>query len=132
NTDTYPSWTVTEFNSKTSDSVGSGGSANFTVINNLSGAKDELTCSLQVNYRCIITGTPSDKNLTVHVAVRAGSLTFILDESFECPGRTTPLRVIGNTELELDCSWDEHGGTVLCGLKEKQNVIQGDAVELAP
>ena len=85
----YPSWTVTDFKSSTSDSVGSGGSASFTVVNNLSGARDELTCSLQVNYRCIIAGTPSDGNLTVHVAIRAGSLTFILDEAVECPGRTT-------------------------------------------
>ncbi|KAK4457236.1 hypothetical protein QBC42DRAFT_157361, partial [Cladorrhinum samala] len=128
----YPSWTVTDFKSSTSDSVGSGGSASFTVVNNLSGARDELTCSLQVNYRCIIAGTPSDGNLTVHVAIRAGSLTFILDEAVECPGRTTPLRVIGNSELELDCSWDEHGGTVSCGLKEEKHIIQGDAVELAP
>lgn len=80
---------MTDFKSSTSDSVGSGGSASFTVVNNLSGAKDELTCALQVNYRCIITGTPSDGNLTVHVAIRAGSLTFILDEAVECPGRTT-------------------------------------------
>lgn len=40
--------------------------------------------------------------------------------------------MIGNSELELDCSWDEHGGTVSCGLKEEKNIIQGDAVELAP
>ncbi|KAK4158878.1 hypothetical protein QBC43DRAFT_294608 [Cladorrhinum sp. PSN259] len=132
----YPSWTVESFSSRTSDSVASasGGTANFTVVNNLTGVRDELSCSLQVNYRCILEGIPSDGNLTVHVAIRAGSLTFILDESVGgCPGRDTPLRVIGNTEFELDCSWDEHGGTVLCGLdKEGDNVIKGEAVELAP
>jgi hypothetical protein len=73
----------------TNDSVGAGGSASFKLVNNLSGASDELTCSLQVNYRCIIVGTPSDQNLTVNVAVRAQSLTLLLDESVECPGRAS-------------------------------------------
>ncbi|KAK3374617.1 hypothetical protein B0H63DRAFT_525917 [Podospora didyma] len=129
----FPSWTVKDFNSTTSDTVGSGGAASFTLINNLSGAVDNLRCSLQVNYRCIITGTPSDKNLTVNVAVRAGALTLLLEETVDCPGRTTPLHVIGNGDLELDCTWDENiGGKVSCGLLEEVNVIQGDAVELAP
>jgi hypothetical protein len=92
---TFPTWTVTGFKSNTSDSVGAAnnnaalGSASFTLTNDLTGATDALTCSLQVNYRCIIAGTPSDGNLTVNVAVRAGSLTLLLDEAVECPGRMT-------------------------------------------
>jgi hypothetical protein len=86
---TLPSWTVSDFKSNSTDTVGAGGSASFTLTNNLTGTSDELSCNLQVNYRCIISGTPSDKNLTVHVAVRAGSLTFLLDEVVECSGRET-------------------------------------------
>lgn len=86
---TFPSWTISDFKSTTNDSVGAGGSASFRLVNNLTGASDELACSLQVNYRCIFAGTPSDANLTVNVAIRAQSLTLLLDESVECPGRTT-------------------------------------------
>ena len=87
---TFPSWTVQDFRSNATDTVGSGGVASFTIINNLSGAVDELRCDLQVNYRCIITGTPSDANLTVHVAVRSQSLILGLDKVVAgCPGRTT-------------------------------------------
>ncbi|KAB5569957.1 hypothetical protein GE09DRAFT_691809 [Coniochaeta sp. 2T2.1] len=133
NCTTFPSWTVSEFKSTTNDSVGAGGSASFKLANNLTGAVDELTCSLQVNYRCILAGTPSDKNLTVNVAIRAGSLTLLLDESVECPGRATPLHVIGNGDLDLNCTWEENiGGTVTCELLEEKNTIQGAAVEIAP
>lgn len=86
---TFPSWTITNFSSLAPDSVGSGGKASFKLTNNLTGATDELSCPLQVNYRCIINGTPSDKNLTVHVAVRAQSLTLLVDKAVECPGRPT-------------------------------------------
>lgn len=89
NCTTFPSWTVSDFKSTTTDSVGTGGSASFRLVNNLTGASDELACSLQVNYRCIFAGTPSDANLTVNVAIRAQSLTLLLDETVECPGRTT-------------------------------------------
>jgi hypothetical protein len=44
---------------------------------------------LQVNYRCILTGVPSDANLTVNVALRAETLTLLLDQSVACPGRET-------------------------------------------
>ncbi|KAK3315743.1 hypothetical protein B0H66DRAFT_640714 [Apodospora peruviana] len=134
---TPPSWTIANFKSNTSDTVGSGGSASFTLINDLSGASDQLSCALQVNYRCIIAGTPSDKNLTVHVAIRTGSLTLILDEELrDCPGRTSPndrpLHVIGTGDLELDCIWDDRGigGSVACTLEK--DTVQGEAVELAP
>ncbi|KAK5659926.1 hypothetical protein OQA88_13390 [Cercophora sp. LCS_1] len=130
---TFPTWSVTDFFSDTTDSVGSGGKATWKLINNLSGASDEMTCTLQVNYRCIVTGTPSDKDLTVHVAVRSGTLTFILDKEVDgCPGRTTPLRIIGNTEFELNCSWEEVGGKVTCAQTEKMETVQGSVVELAP
>ncbi|OIW33153.1 hypothetical protein CONLIGDRAFT_163372 [Coniochaeta ligniaria NRRL 30616] len=89
NCTTFPSWTISDFKSTTTDSVGSGGSASFKLVNNLTGASDSLNCSLQVNYRCIFAGTPSDANLTVNVAVRAESLTLLLDESVQCPGRTS-------------------------------------------
>ncbi|KAK3364588.1 hypothetical protein B0T25DRAFT_598913 [Lasiosphaeria hispida] len=88
NCTTFPSWTITDFKSVVNDTVGSGGKASFKLANDLSGTSDELACNLQVNYRCIITGTPSDTNLTVHVGVRAGSLTLLLDKVVECPGRT--------------------------------------------
>ncbi|KAB5515470.1 hypothetical protein GE09DRAFT_1231255 [Coniochaeta sp. 2T2.1] len=123
NCTTFPSWTVSDFKSTTNDSVGAGGSASFKLANNLTGA---------VNYRCILAGTPSDKNLTVNVAIRAGSLTLLLDESVECPGRATPLHVIGNGDLDLNCTWEENiGGTVTCELLEENNTIQGAAVEIA-
>jgi len=86
---TFPSWTISNFHSNTTDSVGTGGSASFTLVNNLTNATDDLSCPLQVNYRCIFAGVPSDANLTVNVAVRAESLTLLLDESVECPGRET-------------------------------------------
>lgn len=88
---TFPSWTVTGFRSNSTDAVGgSGARASFTLTNNLSGTTDELACDLQVNYRCVIAGTPSDEGLTVHLAIRADSLTFQLAKVVaECPGRTT-------------------------------------------
>ena len=86
---TFPSWTISDFHSNTTDSVGAGGSASFTLVNNLTNATDALSCPLQVNYRCIFAGVPSDANLTVNVAVRAESLTLLLDESVLCPGRET-------------------------------------------
>ncbi|KAH8909404.1 hypothetical protein BR93DRAFT_935167 [Coniochaeta sp. PMI_546] len=133
NCTTFPSWTISDFNSTTKDTVGAGGSASFKLVNNLTGASDELTCSLQVNYRCIFAGTPSDKNLTVNVAVRAESLTLLLDETVECPGRTSPLHVIGNGDLDLNCTWAQDiGGTVTCSLEDEENTIQGAAVEVAP
>ena len=85
----FPSWTISGFRSNTSDSVGSGGSASFRLVNDLTGAGDDLSCGLEVNYRCVFAGTPSDANLTVNVAVRAESLTLLLDEAVDCPGRTT-------------------------------------------
>ena len=84
----FPSWTITNFKSNTTDSVGTVGSASFKLTNNLSGGSDELTCTLQANYRCTIAGTPSDQNLTINVAIRASWLTFLLDKAVECPGRT--------------------------------------------
>jgi hypothetical protein len=90
NCTSFPSWTIESFNSTTTDSTGTGGSASFVLTNDLTGASDELKCSLQVNYRCIISGTPTDKNVTINVAIRAGSLTILVEEVVEgCPGRTT-------------------------------------------
>lgn len=86
---TFPSWTISNFHSNTTDSVGSGGSVSFTLVNDLTEVTDKLSCSLQVNYRCIFAGTPSDRNLTVDIAVRSESLTLSLDETVNCPGRTT-------------------------------------------
>lgn len=84
-----PSWTVSSFHSTTTDSTGSGGSATFNLTNDLTGASDNITCTLQVNYRCDITGTPTDGNLTINVAIRAQALTLLLDEVVQgCPGRT--------------------------------------------
>jgi hypothetical protein len=82
---TLPSWTIKDFKSNVTDSVGAGGVASFTLTNNLTGALDQLQCDLQVNYRCIFAGIPSDKNVTVHVAVRASWLTLLVDEEVKCP-----------------------------------------------
>jgi hypothetical protein len=44
-----------------------------------------------------------------------------------------PLHVIGNGELDLNCTWVEDiGGVVTCSLAEEENTIRGAAVELAP
>ncbi|KAK0725888.1 hypothetical protein B0H67DRAFT_659804 [Lasiosphaeris hirsuta] len=132
NCPTLPIWTVTDFKSVVNDTVGSGGKASFKLANDLSGTSDELSCNLQVNYRCIITGTPSDTNLTVYVGVRAGSLALVLDKVFECPGRTAPLHVIGNRDIDLNCMWTEHGGVVTCLLDAEKSTITSEEVELAP
>lgn len=85
-----PSWTVTSFSSNTTDSVGSGGAMRLQLTHNhLAGKVDDLTCSLAVNYRCVITGTPSDADLVIHVGVRAGTLTLSLDKVVSCEGATT-------------------------------------------
>lgn len=86
----FPSWTIEKFKSESNDTVGAGGTASFSITNSLTGTTDVVACKLQVNYRCIVVGTESDKNLTVHVAIRAGFVTLILDEEVhDCPGRTT-------------------------------------------
>jgi len=101
---TFPSWTITNFTSNAPDTVGSGGKASFKLTNNLTGASDELSCPLQVNYRCIISGIPSDKDTTVHIAVRAQSLTLLVDKAVECPGRTTYVFIdrVGLLESQTD------------------------------
>ncbi|KAK0620723.1 hypothetical protein B0T14DRAFT_567457 [Immersiella caudata] len=133
---TYPTWSISDFASSAADAVGgSSGKASFKLTNNLSSATDEVSCSLQVNYRCIITGTPSDKDLIIHVGLRAGTLTLGLDRVVGgCPGRSGPLHVIGNGELALVCEGEGHGGVVTCALDaaDKQNVIEGVPIELAP
>jgi len=44
-----------------------------------------------------------------------------------------PLHIIGNGDLDLDCTWVEDiGGTVTCALADGKNTVQGAAVELAP
>ncbi len=82
-----PTWALTDFQSIANDTVGSGGRASLKLANTQTGAIDELSCSLQVNYRCIIRGTPSDANLTAHVSIFAHSLNLILDKVVQCPGR---------------------------------------------
>lgn len=87
---TFPNWTIAKFKSESTDTVGAGGSASLSLTNSLTGKTDEVTCKLQVNYRCIVVGTASDKNLTVNIAIRAGFVTLVLDqEVHDCPGRTT-------------------------------------------
>lgn len=95
---TYPAWTVQKFTSFSSDSVGAGSvgagvagpTASFLITNSLTGTTDEVTCNLQVNYRCIVQGIKSDKNVTVHIAIRAGFVELIVDEVVSgCPGRET-------------------------------------------
>ncbi|KAK4184812.1 hypothetical protein QBC35DRAFT_39273 [Podospora australis] len=129
-------WTIADFKSNVSDTVGTGGTASFKLINQLTGDTDELTCKLQVNYRCIIAGTPSDQNLTIHVGVRAGSLTLGLDKIVECPGRETPVHIIGYNEPALECVVSgEIGGSVNCELQDKDdedNTFVGEPLELAP
>ncbi|KAK4214936.1 hypothetical protein QBC37DRAFT_439840 [Rhypophila decipiens] len=140
---TYPAWTVQKFTSYSTDSVGGGtdallaGTASFYITNSLTGARDEVTCKLQVNYRCIVQGLSSDKNVTVHVAIRAGFVTLIVDEEVGgCPGRDTPLHVIGTEDVEIKCSWDNTeevpiGGPVACIQALEEEIVQGEAVELA-
>jgi len=85
----FPAWSITDFSSSSSDSVGAGGKASFKLTNSLTAATDTITCNLQVNYRCVISGTPTDKNLIVQLALRAGTLTLQLDRVVgDCPGRT--------------------------------------------
>jgi len=44
-----------------------------------------------------------------------------------------PLHIIGNGDLDLNCTWAEDiGGTVTCSLAEEEVTIQGAIVELAP
>ncbi|KAK4445716.1 hypothetical protein QBC34DRAFT_428881 [Podospora aff. communis PSN243] len=133
----YPTWSVSDFSSTAADAVGnnSGAKATFKLTNNLTSVTDEITCSLQVNYRCIINGTPSDKDLIIHLGVRAGTLTLGLDRVVAgCPGRDGPLHVIGTGELGLVCEGEGHGEVMTCTLDEadKKNIIEGAAVELAP
>lgn len=86
---TFPSWTIKDFRSSSSDTVGNDGTAEFTLINNLDDTSDDLTCTLEANYRCTIVGTPTDANLTVTIAIRSASLTLTLDKVLECPDRTS-------------------------------------------
>ncbi|KAK0641902.1 hypothetical protein B0T16DRAFT_461927 [Cercophora newfieldiana] len=131
----FPSWSVSDFTSTAADAVGGDGKATFKLINNLTSVSDTITCNLQVSYRCVITGTPSDKDLIIHVGLRAETLTLQLDRVVgACPGRTAPLHVIGNGELFLECTGTGHGGTVSCvlGPGEDKYVIEGVGMELAP
>lgn len=128
-------WTIADFKSNSTDSVGSGGTASLKLTNNLTGDTDELTCSLQVNYRCIFAGTPSDRNLTIHLGIRAESLTLGVDKTVDCPGRTTPLHIIGYGEVPLECTFagEVVGGNFKCALDaEEDNTFSGAPVELAP
>ena len=85
----FPSWTIKDFKSNTSDSVGNTGTASFSLTNNLRNTTDQLSCKLEANYRCTIVGTPSDKKLTVDIAIRSAALTLALDEEIECTGKTS-------------------------------------------
>src|SRR4051794_38432388 len=72
---TYPTWLIRNFTSLSSDAVGSATgssspSASFLLTNKLTSVTDTISCPLQVNYRCVISGTPSDKDLSVYVALR--------------------------------------------------------------
>ncbi|KAH8883559.1 hypothetical protein GQ53DRAFT_882314, partial [Thozetella sp. PMI_491] len=126
-----PSWTVKKFRSNSTDAVSGGGNASFTVINNLSGASDDLTCKLQVNYRCLFAGTPSDQNLTVFFEIRTGYMIFSLDKTLSCPGNTSSIHAIGKGELPLNCTSEvDIGETISCSLEE--DTIEGAFVELAP
>lgn len=84
----FPTWTIKDFKSSTSDSVGNDGKASFTLINSLTGASDDLTCTLEANYRCSFSGIPSDKNVTVGIAIRSAALTVSIDQVVDCPDRT--------------------------------------------
>lgn len=86
---TETTWTIKDFESSTSDSVGNDGTAEFKLTNDVTNVTDELTCTLEANYRCTITGTPSDENLTVMIAIRSASLTLTLDQVVDCPDTTS-------------------------------------------
>lgn len=154
----FPTWTIKNFETSTSDSVGNSGKASFTLINSLTNTSDDLTCVLVANYRCEIAGTPSDKNLSIIIAIRSAALTVSLDQTLDCPDRTTcvsvshtlhlstfranwtlwltklndarALHVIGDASLDLACTEASAGENYTCSLPE--GVIPGLPVELAP
>lgn len=52
---------------------------------------------------------------------------------WEKPNR--PLHVIAREDVEIDCSWDdgeEAGGPVACVQALEEEILQGEAIELAP
>ncbi|KAL1875325.1 hypothetical protein VTK73DRAFT_10109 [Phialemonium thermophilum] len=128
---TFPTWTLKDFQSNGTDSVGGNGTASFTLENDLTGTSDDISCNLQVNYRCTIEGTPSDANLTITFEIRMISITFVLDEVLSCPGKTSPIHVVGNEDLPINCTQiSEIGDTFACSLDEA--TIKGTPVDLAP
>lgn len=104
----FPTWTIKDFETSTSDSVGNTGKASFTLINSLTKTSEALTCVLIANYRCEIAGTPSDKNLSIIIAIRSAALTVSLDQTLDCPDKTSCVSV----SLTLDLSTLRENGMV--------------------
>ncbi|KAK1751522.1 hypothetical protein QBC47DRAFT_434700 [Echria macrotheca] len=110
-----PFWFIEHFESNTTDSVGSNGTLKFELINGLSQAITFVSCSLQVNYRCVVSGISSDPDLVIDLAVRASWLTITLDRTLHCS------------------SWDQDvGGTVVCKQANDFDRLDAQLVELAP
>ncbi len=98
---TEAAWTIKDMNIKYGLEVRQGGSTTFTLVNNLTGKSEALSCALRANSRCKFDGISSDGGLTLDVQIETGVLYLTLTDRLSCGGTTTYANPPNRREAEL-------------------------------
>ncbi|KAH8900692.1 hypothetical protein GQ53DRAFT_130277 [Thozetella sp. PMI_491] len=99
---TNQTWTIKDFKAKYGAEVREGGSASFTLLDNVTGKSAALTCSLRANSRCEVAGTTNDKNVHIFIQTTIDTLLVTVNDTLTCDGKSSV--VIRTATLEMECT----------------------------